>query len=217
MTTTRHALSGLRILQTPAFVSGLVLAALFGSAAVIAAQPPPASAASLATASGELQWRMIGPFRGGRTRAVTGVPSQPYVFYVGAVDGGVWKTDDAGRTWHPLFDSQPTQSIGAIAVAPSDANVIYVGSGEGLHRPDLSIGDGIYRSGDGGKSWEHLGLRNSQQIPELAIDPRDPNRLFAAVLGHPYGASSERGIYRSVDGGKSWQQVLFKDNDTGGS
>ncbi|MBV9911349.1 MAG: hypothetical protein JOZ93_02175, partial [Sinobacteraceae bacterium] len=148
---------------------------------------------------------------------VTGVPSQPYVFYVGAVDGGVWKTDDAGRTWHPLFDSQPTQSIGAIAVAPSDANVIYVGSGEGLHRPDLSVGDGIYRSGDGGKSWEHLGLRNSQQIPELAIDPRDPNRLFAAVLGHPYGASSERGIYRSVDGGKSWQQVLFKDNDTGGS
>lgn len=160
---------------------------------------------------------MIGPFRGGRTRAVTGVPSQPHVFYVGAVDGGVWKTDDAGRSWHPLFDAQPTQSIGAIAVAPSDANIIYVGSGEGLHRPDLSIGDGIYRSGDGGKSWEHLGLRDSQQIPELAIDPRDPNRLFAAVLGHPYGASSERGIYRSLDGGKSWQQVLFKDNDTGGS
>ena len=165
----------------------------------------------------DFKWRMIGPFRGGRTRAVAGVPSQPNVFYVGAVDGGVWKTDDAGRTWHPIFDEQPTQSIGAIAVAPSDPNVIYVGSGEGLHRPDLSVGNGIYRSMDGGRSWTHLGLTDGQQISELAVDPRNSNRLFAAVLGHPYGPNSERGIYRSLDGGVTWQQVLHKDDDTGGS
>jgi photosystem II stability/assembly factor-like uncharacterized protein len=165
----------------------------------------------------DLKWRMIGPFRGGRTRAVAGVPTQPGVFYIGAVDGGVWKTDDAGRTWNPTFDDQPTQSIGAIVVAPSDPNIVYVGSGEGLHRPDLSVGDGIYRSADGGKTWAHLGLREGQQIPELAVDPKDPNRLFAAVLGRPYGANPERGIYRSLDGGKTWQQVLYKDADTGGS
>jgi photosystem II stability/assembly factor-like uncharacterized protein len=165
----------------------------------------------------ELSWRPIGPPRGGRTRAVAGVPGQPNVFYVGAVNGGVWKTDDAGRTWQPLFDEQPTQSIGAIAVAPSEPSVIYVGSGEGLHRPDLSVGDGIYRSGDGGRTWAHLGLTGAQQIPELAIDPRDSNRVYAAVLGHPYGPSEERGIYRSVDGGRSWQRVLYKDEHTGGS
>lgn len=159
---------------------------------------------------------MIGPFRGGRTRAVAGVPSQPNVFYIGAVDGGVWKTDDAGRTWQPVFDAQPTQSVGAIAVAASDPKIIYVGSGEGLHRPDLSVGNGIYRSADGGHSWTHLGLREGQQIPDLAVDPRDSNRVFAAVLGHPYGPNPERGIYRSSDGGNTWQRVLFKDDNTGG-
>ncbi|HYS42226.1 MAG TPA: hypothetical protein VEO01_41930, partial [Pseudonocardiaceae bacterium] len=167
--------------------------------------------------TGALKWRMIGPFRGGRTRAVAGVPSLPNVFYIGAVDGGVWKSDDAGRTWQPIFDDQPTQSIGAIAVAPSDPNILYVGSGEGLHRPDLSVGDGIYRSADGGRTWRHLGLTDGQQIPEIAVDPKDPNRLFAAVLGHPYGPNSERGIYRSRDGGATWQKVLSKDDDTGGS
>ena len=165
----------------------------------------------------ELAWRLIGPFRGGRTRAVSGVASEPQVFYVGAVDGGVWKTDDAGRTWHPIFDSEPTQSIGAIAVAPSDPNLIYVASGEGLLRPDLSVGDGMYRSRDGGRTWTHLGLEGSEQIAALAVDPRNPRRVFAAVLGHPYGPSSERGIYRSLDGGDSWQRVLYKDEDTGGS
>jgi photosystem II stability/assembly factor-like uncharacterized protein len=165
----------------------------------------------------DFKWRMIGPYRGGRTRAVAGVPSQPSVFYVGAVDGGVWKTDDAGRTWQPVFDGQPTQSIGAIAVAPSDPNVIYVGSGEGLLRPDLSVGDGMYRSTDAGRTWMHLGLSDAQQIPELAVDPHDPNRLFAAVLGHPYGPNPERGIYRSLDGGAHWERVLYKDEDTGGS
>ncbi len=160
---------------------------------------------------------MIGPFRGGRTRALSGVPDQPNVFYIGQVNGGVWKSDDYGRTWNPIFDSQPTQSIGAIAIAPSDPNVIYVASGEGLHRPDLSVGNGIYKSTDAGKTWTHLGLREGQQIPALVVDPRDPNRLVAAVLGHPYGASEERGIYRSTDGGNTWKKVLSKDQNTGGS
>lgn len=165
----------------------------------------------------EMSWRMIGPTRGGRTRAACGVASQPNVFYMGAVNGGVWKSDDYGRTWNPIFDGQPTQSIGAIAVAPSDPNIIYVGSGEGLARPDLSVGDGVYKSTDAGKTWAHLGLRNSQGIPALAVDPRNPNRVFAAALGHPYGASEERGIYLSTDGGQNWQKVLSKDSNVGGS
>ena len=165
----------------------------------------------------EMRWRLIGPHRGGRTRAVAGVPSQPNVFYMAQVNGGVWKSDDYGRTWNPIFDNQPTQSIGAIAVALSDPDIVYVASGEGLQRPDLSVGDGIYRSSDAGKTWTHLGLRDGQQIPALAVDPRDPNRLFAAVLGHPYGPNEERGIFRSADGGQTWQKVLYKDENTGGS
>jgi photosystem II stability/assembly factor-like uncharacterized protein len=179
---------------------------------VAAAAPQPDSSVTAG-----LQWRMIGPYRGGRTRAVAGVPSDPNVFYIGAVDGGVWKTDDAGRTWQPIFDDQPSQSIGAIAVAPSNPNIIYVGSGEGLHRPDLSVGDGMYRSDDAGRTWRHLGLREGQQIPDVAVDPGNPDRVFAAVLGHPYGPNPERGIYRTTDGGKTWQKVLGKDADTGGS
>ena len=167
----------------------------------------------------ELRWRMIGPFRGGRARALAGVPDQPSVFYVGQCNGGVWKSDDYGRTWNPIFDDEPTQSIGAIAVAPSDSNIIYVASGEGLQRPDLSVGDGIYKSTDAGKTWVHLHgvLDNAQQIPDLAVDPHDPNRLFAAVLGHPYDANPERGIFRSIDGGKTWNRVLYKDENTGSS
>ena len=165
----------------------------------------------------DMHWRMIGPFRGGRTRAAAGVPDQPNVFYVGQVDGGVWKSTDYGRTWNPIFDGQDTQSIGAIAVAPSDSSVVYVASGEGLHRPDLSVGDGVYRSADAGKTWTHLGLRDGQQIPAIAVDPGNANRLFAAVLGHPYGPNPERGIFRSTDGGKTWDKVLFKDENTGGS
>jgi photosystem II stability/assembly factor-like uncharacterized protein len=165
----------------------------------------------------ELRWRMIGPFRGGRTRAATGVPSQPNVFYIGQVNGGVWKSDDYGRTWTPIFDHESTQSIGAIAVAPSNPNIIYVASGEGLHRPDLSVGNGIYKSTDAGKTWTHLGLRDGLQIPALAIDPSDPNRVFAAVLGHPYGPNEERGLFRSTDGGQTWQKVIYKDENTGAS
>ena len=162
-----------------------------------------------------LRWRTIGPFRGGRTVAAAGIPSQPNVFYIAANDGGIWKTDDFGRTWKPLFDDQPTGSIGALAIAASDPNIIYAGSGEGLQRPDLSVGDGIYKSTDGGKTWRHLGLRDGQQIPAILVDPRDPNRVFAAVLGHPYGPNAERGVFRSIDGGETWQKVLYKDENTG--
>jgi photosystem II stability/assembly factor-like uncharacterized protein len=165
----------------------------------------------------DLHWRMVGPFRGGRTRAASGVATQPNVFYVGQVNGGVWKSDDYGRTWNPIFDREPTQSIGAIAVAASDPSIVYVGSGEGLHRPDLSIGDGIYKSTDAGKTWTHLGLQDGYQIPALAVDPRDPNKVFAAVLGHPYGPNADRGLYRSTDGGQTWQKVIYKDENTGAS
>src|SRR5664280_1419173 len=163
----------------------------------------------------EMHWRNVGPFRGGRTRAVSGVPGQPNVFYIGAVNGGVWKTTDFGRTWAPIFDREPTGSIGALEVAPSDPNVIYVASGEGLHRPDLSVGDGIYKSTDGGATWTHLGLRDGQQISQMAVDPHDPNRLFVAVAGHPYGPNPERGIYRSTDGGQTFEKVLYKDENIG--
>jgi photosystem II stability/assembly factor-like uncharacterized protein len=164
-----------------------------------------------------LRWRNIGPFRGGRTKSAVGVPSQPGVFYIGMVGGGVWKTTDYGRVWMPIFDEQPSGSIGAIDVSISNPNVVYVGSGEGLQRPDLATGDGMYRSNDAGKTWTHLGLRDAQQIPRIAIDPTNPERLFVAALGHPYGPNSERGIFRSTDGGKSFQKVLFKDDYTGGA
>src|SRR6478735_7303829 len=148
-----------------------------------------------------MKWRMIGPHRGGRTVGAVGVPQQPNVFYIGVNNGGVWKTTDYGRTWFPIFDDQPTGSIGDVIVAPSNPNVIYVGSGEGLQRPDLSVGDGIYKSTDAGKTWTHLGLRDGQQIPQIIIDPRDPDHLLVAVAGHPYGPNPERGLFRSTDGG----------------
>jgi photosystem II stability/assembly factor-like uncharacterized protein len=163
----------------------------------------------------EMRWRCIGPFRAGRTVATAGVPDQPNVFFMAATNGGVWKTDDFGRTWQSIFDGQPTGSVGALAVAPSDPNVIYVGSGEGLRRPDLSTGDGIYKSTDGGRTWTHLGLRDGQQIGSILIDPRDPSRIFVAVLGHPYGPNPERGVFRSIDGGQNFQKILYADENTG--
>src|SRR5215211_1333124 len=165
----------------------------------------------------EMRWRMIGPFRASRTKAGTGVPSQPNLFYIGVVNGGVWKTTDYGRTWDPIFDAQGTGSVGAITVAPSDPNTVYVGSGEGLQRPDLSVGDGIYKSTDAGHTWTHLGLRDGQQIPQVAVDPRDANRLLVAVAGHPYGPNEERGIFRSTDGGQTFEKVLYKDENVGGA
>jgi photosystem II stability/assembly factor-like uncharacterized protein len=162
-----------------------------------------------------MKWRMIGPHRGGRTVGGVGVPQQPNVFYIGVNNGGVWKTTDYGRTWFPIFDDQSTGSIGDVAVAPSNPNIIYVASGEGLHRPDLSVGNGMYKSTDAGKTWTHLGLSDGQQIGGISIDPTNENRVFAAVLGHPYGPNTERGVYRTTDGGKTWDKVLYKDQDTG--
>ncbi len=160
-------------------------------------------------------WRNIGPYRGGRVRAISGVPSQPNVFYMAQVNGGVFRTNDYGRTWQPIFDDQPTASIGAIAVSVSDPNIIYVGSGEGLHRPDLSVGNGLYKSTDAGKTWTHLGLRDGQQIAQIAVDPRNPDHLLVAVAGHPYGPNKERGIFLSDDGGKTFEHALYKDENTG--
>ncbi len=165
----------------------------------------------------EMRWRNIGPLRGGRTKSIVGIANQPNVFYMGVVNGGVWKTTDYGRTWTPIFDDQPTGSIGAVAVAASDPNIIYVGSGEGIARPDLSVGNGIYKSTDAGRTWVHLGLLDGQQIPYIVVDPRDPNRLFVAVLGHPYGPNEERGVFRSTDGGQTFLKVLYRDENSGAS
>ncbi|MDP2958214.1 MAG: hypothetical protein Q8N53_17435 [Longimicrobiales bacterium] len=157
-----------------------------------------------------LVWRDIGPHRGGRTKSVVGVPNQAGVFYTGFVNGGLWKSTDYGRVWTPVFDDQPSGSIGAVAVAPSDPNRIYVGSGEGMQRPDLTTGDGFYRSDDAGRTWTHLGLRDGQQIPQIQVDPRDADRVYVAVLGHPYGANEERGVFRSRDGGRTFEKVLYR-------
>ncbi|MEO6612911.1 MAG: hypothetical protein ABIT05_10525 [Chitinophagaceae bacterium] len=162
-----------------------------------------------------MQWRMIGPHRGGRTVGATGVVQQPNTFYIGVNNGGVWKTTDFGRTWFPIFDDQPTGSIGDVVVAPSNPNTLYVGSGEGLQRPDLSVGDGIYKSKDAGKTWTYLGLTEAQQIGGLAIDPVNENKVFVAALGHPYGPNAERGIYRTIDGGITWDKSLYIDENTG--
>ena len=162
-----------------------------------------------------IKWRMIGPHRGGRTVGAVGVPQQPNVFYIGVNNGGVWKTTDYGRTWFPIFDDQSTGSIGDVAVAASNPNTIYVGSGEGIQRPDLSVGNGMYKSTDAGKTWSHLGLEDGQQIGGIAIDPTDENKVFVAVLGHPYGPNETRGIYRTTNGGKTWDKVLYKDENTG--
>jgi photosystem II stability/assembly factor-like uncharacterized protein len=166
----------------------------------------------------DMKWREIGPMRAGRTRALAGVPGEPATFYLGAVNGGVWKTTDAGATWHSVWDGEPSGSIGSIAVSERDPNIVYVASGEGLQRPDLSTGDGVYKSIDAGKTWTHLeGLRDGQQIGQVAIDPKDPNRVFVAVTGHPYGPNEERGLYRTLDGGKTFKRVLFTNNRTGAS
>jgi photosystem II stability/assembly factor-like uncharacterized protein len=193
-------------------VPGLVFA--FLTATLLLAEPPGGGNDPRLWA--ELRWRMIGPFRGGRTVGAAGVAREPGVFYIGVNNGGVWKTDDYGRTWAPLFDAEPTQSIGALAVAPSDPNVIYVGSGEGLQRPDLSVGDGVYKSTDGGRTWKNTGLTEGRQIGAVLVDPRDGNRVFVAVLGHPYGPNPERGIFRTTDGGATWKKVLYRDENTGG-
>jgi len=162
-----------------------------------------------------LDWRMLGPFRGGRTAAVSGVPGRPDEFYFGHVNGGVWKTTDAGRTWLPVFDEQPVASVGALAVAPSAPDVIYVGSGESTLRDSTGFGNGVYKSTDAGRTWTHLGLSDTQHIGKIAVDPKNPDVLFVAGVGHLYAANPERGVFRSRDGGRTWQKVLYKDENVG--
>ncbi len=173
------------------------------------------SAQQLANLTSGLRWRMLGPFRGGRVDAVSGVPGRPNEFYMGAVNGGVWKSIDAGRVWSPVFDSQPVASIGAIAVAPSAPDVVYVGTGESTLRDSMGYGNGVYKSTDAGKSWSHTGLDDTQHIGRIAVDPKNPNIVFVAAIGHLYAPSAERGVFKSVDGGKSWTKVLFKDENVG--
>ena len=164
---------------------------------------------------GALQWRMAGPSRGGRAIAVTGVPGSSTIFYFGAVGGGVWKSNDAGRTWHPIFDSQPVASIGAIAVAPSNSNVLYIGSGEADMRSDIIHGNGMYRSSDAGATWKRIGLTDTRQISRIVVDPSNADHLYVAALGHAYGPNAQRGVFESSDGGVNWKSILSKDNDTG--
>ncbi|HUJ41653.1 MAG TPA: hypothetical protein VLW54_14020 [Candidatus Acidoferrales bacterium] len=185
-----------------------------GAAARTGAAPQQAKAYDAKFFAG-MHWRSIGPFRSGRVLAVTGVRGEPDTYYFGSVGGGVWKTNDAGRTWNPIFDAEPVASIGAIAVAPSDPKVIYVGSGEADMRSSISGGNGMYKSVDGGKTWARIGLEDSQAIGRILVSAKDPNRVFVAALGHPYGPNAERGVFLTTDGGKSWRKVLYKDENTG--
>ncbi len=193
-----------------------VAIALVVACGVLHAQRAPDAAGDDQAFFKALRWRNIGPFRGGRVTAVAGVPGQPLIYYMGATGGGVWKTADAGITWAPITDGfVKTGSVGAIAVAPSDANVIYVGMGEADIRSNFSHGDGVYRSTDAGRTWTHLGLSDSRQIGRIAVDPRDANVAFVAALGHPFGPNQERGLFRTRDGGATWEKVLFVDDKTG--
>jgi photosystem II stability/assembly factor-like uncharacterized protein len=194
----------------------LVVFALACGATAPTAQAPAAGGAGVDPALyQELRYRVIGPFRASRTVGGVGVPTEPNVFFTGVNNGGVWKTDDYGRTWTPIFDGAPTGSIGDIAVSPSDPQVIYVGTGEGLHRPDLGVGDGIFKSIDGGRRWEHIGLRDVQQVGRIVVHPVNPDVVFVAGMGHPYGPNEERGVFRTRDGGRTWEKVLYVDHNTG--
>src|SRR5438128_3146689 len=166
--------------------------------------------------SGALRWRNIGPYRGGRVTAVAGIASQPLVYYMGATGGGVWKTDDAGVTWHNVSDGfVRSGSVGAVSVSQSNPNIVYVGMGEACLRGNLSSGDGVYKSTDAGKTWTHVGLADSSQIGRMQIHPTNPDIVYVAAIGHPYGPNAERGVFRTKDGGKRWQKVLFVDDKTG--
>ena len=189
-------------------------ALLLGSLAVALAAPARAQTIP-PSAYGALRWRLIGPHRGGRVLAVAGIPGDPATFYFGAVDGGVWRTRNAGVTWEPLFDDQPIASIGALALSPSDPNVIYVGTGEAAIRSDITYGTGVYKSTDGGAHWQSLGLADTRHIGKVLVDPRNSGLVLVAALGHAYGPNSERGVFRSTDGGRTWAKVLYKDPDTG--
>lgn len=155
-----------------------------------------------------MHWRNIGPFRAGRTLAAAGVPGNADLFYFGSVDGGVWKTTNAGNTWEQISDGQMSPSIGALAIAPSNPNIIYAGTGEADMRSDIMNGDGVYKSTDGGAHWTHLGLENTRHIGKILVDPNDPDRVLVAAVGHAYGSNEERGVFRTTDGEQTWQNVL---------
>src|SRR6266478_6560462 len=161
-----------------------------------------------------MKWRMIGPFRGGKVNAVGGVPGNPGVYYFGADGGGVWKTTDGGTVWKPIFDKEPVASIGALALAPSNPNIIYVGTGVNTIFADSSYGDGVYKSADGGENWQHVGLEDSRHIGRILVDPHNPDIVLVAAMGHSSGPNEERGVFRSTDGGRTWKKVLYKDNVT---
>ena len=163
-----------------------------------------------------MKYRLIGPFRGGRSLTAAGIPGDPTTYYFGATGGGVWKSTDGAISWSPVFDKEGTGSIGSLAVANSDHNIIYVGTGEACIRGNISQGDGVYKSFDAGKTWKHIGLSDSRAIGKVIINPNNPDIVFVAALGHPYGPNTERGIFRTVDGGKTWEKVLYKDENTGG-
>lgn len=204
--------------QRTASILPLLILSLFATPSVSAPVERPAPKDEADAVIAGLPWRLIGPFRGGRVLAVAGVPGEREHFYFGSVNGGVWETTDAGRTWKPIFDDQPIGAIGAIALAPSNPKVIYVGTGEADMRSDISQGEGVYKSTDGGKTWAFAGLADSQQIARILVDPRDPDRVYVAALGHPYGPSAERGVFASRDGGASWRKILGGDlapDDTG--
>jgi len=197
----------IRILDT--HMQRATFALLLCSLAAPAAQPIPQSLFD------RLEWRNIGPFRGGRVSAVSGVPGDPATFYFGSVGGGVWKTTSAGTVWNPIFDQMKISSIGALAVAPSDPNIIYASTGEADIRSQIGFGDGVYKSTDAGKTWTNIGLRETRQIARILVDPRDPNRVFVAALGHVYGPNPDRGVFQSTDGGRSWRKVLFTTPEVG--
>src|SRR4029453_19320963 len=200
-----------------------VLVALFLAVCVSAASvqsagsptPTPAGTIDEKLFNG-MRWRQVGPFRGGRALAIEGVIGEPDTYYFGAVAGGVLKTTDGGANWTPLFDKAPISSIGALAVAPSDHNVVYVGTGEAAIRGNTTYGTGVFKSIDGGKTWENVGLKDTRQIGALIVDPRNENVVLVAALGHAFGPNQERGIFRTTDGGKTWTKVLSKDENTGG-
>src|SRR5467141_215286 len=193
-----------RFARTAAFFA----AATIFTAGIVSAQQVPEQFFS------EMKWRMIGPFRAGKVNAVAGVPGNPAVYYFAADGGGVWKTTDGGTVWKPIFDKEPVASIGALALAPSNANIIYVGTGVNTIFADSSYGDGIYKSLDGGENWQHLGLADTRHIGRILGDPRNPDLVLVAAMGHSSGPSEERGVFRSTDGGRSWKKVLYKDNVT---
>ena len=162
----------------------------------------------------QLKYRYIGPV-GNRVIAVAGLPGNPNVYYVGAASGGIFKTTDAGATWTPIFDDQTVSSVGSLAIAPSDPNVVWAGTGEGFIRSNISLGNGIYRSTDAGKTWSSMGLEKTGRIGRIVIDPRNPDVVLACALGHSYGPQADRGVFRTTDGGKTWQKTLFVDENTG--